>query len=640
MPTTSRTFRVFISSTFEDLIEERNALQRDVFPRLSEFCEAHGARFQGIDLRWGVRDEAVLGQRMMEICLAEIERCQRTRIKPNLIVLLGDRYGRPPLPARVQAPEFEAVLSSAETDGDRTLIESWYQRDDNAVPAEYLLIPRTGEFVDANRWKEIEERLGASLRKAARAAGLAPGALLKYEGSASHQEIVKGLGTTPEDRRHTFAFLRATDGAKEPPELTELKGFLRAQLGENVVEYNAGDIGSLCKDVVASLSKVILDEVSRFESRTVLELEVEAHDEFARERSRHFTGRTSVLDAITEYLKRNDQRPLVVHGPSGSGKTAIIAKASQDHKGIRRFIGATPEASNGLTFLRSLCEEIGQRYGQAGALPATFNELVVLFHDRLTLATADRPLTLYVDALDQLGPQDPAAAVDWLPRELPPHCHIVLSTIDLPATLANAEPVAVGTFSGNEAIETLDLWLKDGKRTLRDDQRAKVLAESGLPLYQKLAFEEARLWRSVDPIDKCVLGDGLPGIIERLFARLSEPGNHGEVLVKHTLGFLTAARYGLTENEMLDVLAASDVVWNDFERARRHDLPDIVRRLPVIVWSRLYLDLEPYLTERVVPGGTTISFYHRQLAESVAKDKSYHAELARYFGRQSKVSIT
>jgi NACHT domain- and WD repeat-containing protein len=91
MPIATRTFRVFVSSTFDDLKEERNALQKDVFPKLQELCASHGARFQAIDLRWGVRDEAALDQRTMEICLAEIERCQKTGIKPNFIVLLGDR---------------------------------------------------------------------------------------------------------------------------------------------------------------------------------------------------------------------------------------------------------------------------------------------------------------------------------------------------------------------------------------------------------------------------------------------------------------------------------------------------------------------------------------------------------------------
>src|ERR1700676_4018274 len=111
MPLTTRTFRVFISSTFEDLKEERNALQREVFPRLRDLCLSHGCRFQAVDLRWGVRDEATLDQRMMEVCLTEIERCQRPEIKPNFIVLLGDRYGPPVLPARIEARELKSVLA-------------------------------------------------------------------------------------------------------------------------------------------------------------------------------------------------------------------------------------------------------------------------------------------------------------------------------------------------------------------------------------------------------------------------------------------------------------------------------------------------------------------------------------------------
>src|SRR5208283_1940349 len=85
MPTATRTFRVFVSSTFEDLKAEREALQRDVFPKLRQFCEENGTRFQAIDLRWGVRDEAALDQQTMEICLREIERCQLTGIRPNFI---------------------------------------------------------------------------------------------------------------------------------------------------------------------------------------------------------------------------------------------------------------------------------------------------------------------------------------------------------------------------------------------------------------------------------------------------------------------------------------------------------------------------------------------------------------------------
>ena|ERR1039458_3608309 len=108
MPIATRTFRVFVSSTFEDLKEER-----DVFPKLRKLCEQHGARFQAIDLRWGVRDEAAVDQRTMEICLTEIERCQAAGVRPNFIVLLGDRYGSLPVPApfsTIDTIDFEREL--------------------------------------------------------------------------------------------------------------------------------------------------------------------------------------------------------------------------------------------------------------------------------------------------------------------------------------------------------------------------------------------------------------------------------------------------------------------------------------------------------------------------------------------------
>ena len=69
MTQSTRTFRVFVSSTFSDLKAERNALQEQVFPRLRALCQQYWARFQPIDLRWGVSEEASLDQQAMSICL-------------------------------------------------------------------------------------------------------------------------------------------------------------------------------------------------------------------------------------------------------------------------------------------------------------------------------------------------------------------------------------------------------------------------------------------------------------------------------------------------------------------------------------------------------------------------------------------
>src|ERR1019366_688833 len=345
MPTATRTFRVFVSSTFEDLKEERNALQREVFPKLAKLCEEHGARFQAIDLRWGVRDEAGLDQKTMEICLAEIERCKKTNLKPNFIVLLGDRYGWRPLPARINAAEFERVRNSIPGDENRALVDCWYQRDDNAVPPEYLLKPRTGEFMDPQRWGDVERVLHGVLREAARNAGVDPDDLIKYEASATHQEILKGLGREAEDREQVFAFLRkATEG--KDTDLENLKEELKQQLGDNAFSFDAGGYDELCRRVRKNLERVILNEVARFESRPVLDLEIDAQNTFAADRSKHFVGRAPVMSAIDDYVRSDDRRPMVIHGASGSGKSAIMATVSGAAGAIRRFIGATPGSSN------------------------------------------------------------------------------------------------------------------------------------------------------------------------------------------------------------------------------------------------------------------------------------------------------
>jgi WD40 repeat protein len=645
MPIATRTFRVFVSSTFEDLKEERDALQRDVFPKLRRLCEQHGARFQAIDLRWGVRDEAALDQQTMEICLREIERCQRTGVKPNFIVLLGDRYGWRPLPSRIPASEFDAFRAHILAGEAEALANHWYKLDENAVPPEYCIQPRTGEFVSPAAWNPVEQALHQALAQAVRAAGLPETELVKYEASATHQEILAGLGKTEADRQHVFGFFRRTSGETDA-RLEDLKAYLRTRLPGNIVEFDPGDIARLCDAVFAHLQDVIELEVKRFEDRSALDLEVEAHDRFAEEHSRIFTGRQAVLETIAGYLRGPERRPLVLHGESGSGKSAVMAKASQQYRGpgrvIRRFIGASPQSASGHALLTSLCREIAPPT-TSDVTPVDYAQLENAFKERLKVASAGQPLVIFIDALDQLAASDPARDVTWLPPELPPHVKVIVS-ISVSGTgdgerLPEGVPVRLERMAQSEGEQALDELLREARRNLQPWQQETVLAHferCGLPLYLKLAADESRLWRSFAPENACKLGEGVAGVIDTLFDRLSTNANHGPVLVGRSLGYLAAARYGLAEDEILDVLTEDDAVWNDFDKRKHHEVSE--RRLPVVVWSRLSLDLEPYLTERAAPGGTVIAFYHRQLAERVEakflagdEAQSRHADLAMHF---------
>jgi len=180
MPLQTNTFRIFVSSTFSDLKEERNALQERVFPRLRELCAQHGGRFQAIDLRWGVSEEASLDQQTMNICLGEITRCQQVTPRPNFILLLGDRYGWMPPPPQIPAHEFDAILERVGDAEGRELLREWYKRDDNAVPPAYCLKPRRGELAIYEHWETVEKKLHGILEKAAGENKIPPDEFIKY----------------------------------------------------------------------------------------------------------------------------------------------------------------------------------------------------------------------------------------------------------------------------------------------------------------------------------------------------------------------------------------------------------------------------------------------------------------------------
>src|SRR5581483_1808453 len=312
---------------------------------LGKRCESRGARFQAIDLRWGVSDEASLDQQTMALCLQEIARSRQVTPRPNFIALLGDRYGWRPLPSEVPDDEFARILPVIPR-ADRALLGEWYTRDDNAVPPSRVLRHRMldvppsaspGRLVRARRseaqsWRATEARLRHVLLRGAERAGLDRDRLLRYGGSASHQEIAAGVFEPKGAGRHVFAFLRTIrtlssrasaggcldrDGRGRPdPVARQALADLRRELLErlpsgNVFEYEArwegrgistDHLDDLCRDVEASLWGAIEAELESFERRDPLDVEESAHRAFAEERRRHFTGRARARRAIASYL--------------------------------------------------------------------------------------------------------------------------------------------------------------------------------------------------------------------------------------------------------------------------------------------------------------------------------------------------
>ena len=189
MTNNSKTFRLFISSTFSDFQVERETLQTKVFPEIKEYCSIKGYTFQPIDLRWGVSDEAQEDQKTLEICVKEVQSCKRHDY-PNFLIMIGDRYGWIPLPNIIEKSEFEQIIQSVQGK-DKEYILSWYYEDANQIPTSYILKQRIEDYKDPNKWTEVESKLRSILQVSV--SQLDEGIKEKYFTSATELEAIEGI---------------------------------------------------------------------------------------------------------------------------------------------------------------------------------------------------------------------------------------------------------------------------------------------------------------------------------------------------------------------------------------------------------------------------------------------------------------
>ena len=235
----SKTFRLFISSTFSDFNEERRLLQTYVFPKVKDYCSGKGYTFQPIDLRWGVSNEAQLDQKTLELCINEVH-ASKLQPHPNFLIMAGDRYGWVPCPYAIEEEEFKAIKkqvkatdepltieykeykvkdSNACETGDKgsfdeqdnnkifkpndsqitkiELLEKWYKLDENQIPPSYILQERVnnehGCYESYQYWEAEENALREIIQTAVNESDLSDEIKYKYFDSATEQETVDGI---------------------------------------------------------------------------------------------------------------------------------------------------------------------------------------------------------------------------------------------------------------------------------------------------------------------------------------------------------------------------------------------------------------------------------------------------------------
>jgi tetratricopeptide (TPR) repeat protein len=573
-----REIRMFISSTFRDMHEEREELVKQIFPQLRRLCESRGVTWGEVDLRWGVPDEAKAEGKVLPLCLAEIARC-----RPYFIGLLGERYG-------------------------------W-------VPEE---IPE--ELLEAQPW------LNEHRKESVTALEILHGVLRNPEMSGHAFFYFRDpafadrhTGFTEEDfaRRERLAALK--DNVRKSRFPVAENFATPKQLGEWVL-----------RDLTAVIEKLYPES----SIPDPLDRAAADHEAYAASRRRVYIGRPQYFERLDAHAS-GEGPPLVVVGESGGGKSALLANwthpRSEEHpetQVIVHFIGAAPDSADWMAMLRRLLGEFKRHFGIQIEIPDQPDALRMAFANALHMVAARGRVVLALDALNQIEDRDGALDLVWLPPVIPANVRLILSTLagrPLEDLRKRAWPVLTVEPLEPAERETLIVdYLKQFAKQLSLPHRKRIAAapQSANGLYLTTVLNELRLFGSHEELDRRIgwyleAADPLElygKVIQRWERDYEERGPQSEDIVGESLSRLWAARRGLSETELLESLGTEG------------------SPLPRAVWSPLFLAASDALVNR----GGLLTFAHDFLREAVREaylptldlQQRAHGTLADYFRSQ------
>jgi tetratricopeptide (TPR) repeat protein len=590
---------VFVSSTFRDMQEERDALATHVFPALRERCEARGVVWGEVDLRWGITDEDAAEAGVLSICLDVIDECQ------VFIGLLGERYGWVPA-------AFDAALLER---------EPWLGEQTGSSVTEL-------EIVHATLSHSPRPQDALFYFRAPAAAASREGFVEAATEADTARWGLDGAWAAARERRERLAGLKA-----------------RIRDAGLTVREGYRDGRSFTQQVLDDLTSLIDDRFPEAAPASVLERDRAAHEAFADSRRSAFVDRPRYAVALDTQLA-SGSGPVLMTGVAGVGKSSLLAdfarraeeRSVDERPGvggdaavapvITHFVGASTDSGALGGMLRRLIGEIADRCGVSVEIPDKLDALRPAFAEALQRAATTGPVVLVIDGLDQLEDRGGGEWLTWLPPLLPTNVHIVVSARPGPAVEEAMQRgwrvIEVDPLGEAERRELVAAHLRQYRKSLPRQAVERIVAAqaSGNALFLRVLLEELRLYGDHGTLDRrltSLLGAAdVAALYQLVLARWEadyerdRPG-----LVRDALTTLWAARRGLSEAELLDLL-------------RDGELP-----LPSAIWSPLRLATKQMLVDHAGLFG----FAHQYARDAVedrylaleGAQESAHQRLAGYF---------
>jgi hypothetical protein len=598
-----RCVRVFLSSSFLDMQEEREALIRRVFPELRERCEARGVNWGEVDLRWGVTREEAEERLALPICLAEIDEC-----RPFFLAMLGERYGWVP----------DAIASDA--------VARYPWLDNMRGRSVTELEIRHGALNDRSDAALFYFRDPAWLDRLSDTADRA-----NYE------------TTEPQARRR----------------LAELKEEIIAA-GFRVRTYSdPKELGPLVReDMIRLLDRFLPSAAASLDER-----DAAAQGALIARHSSAHVGNRAELRLLDEHAQgTKSPAGLIVTGEAGSGKSALLARwvALRGDGGLgpagsvpgmwQRFLGrgntrqkvvvfhfagASVDSTGVPAMLRWLTAELGRRAGFQWVIADNPVGRSTAFATALAAAAVKRQVVLVLDGLDQIDRRGQGLDLAWLPHPLPKGVRVIASASPGPVldelSSRRWRSMTLGPIDRPARAEFVKAYLRSNHhKTLDRDQAAQVAAvEAGAnPLFLRTLLEElvcsARLIEDLtELIGRYAGAKSQSDLFDLMLTRLENAHEKDRPgLLAKALTLLWASRHGLSDGEAEDLLGDPK------------DGP-----LPPAVWVPLRHAVRPFTASWSglvnLPEGALRQAAERRYLSHPAAQASAHRRLAEYFVNRS-----
>lgn len=506
----NRQIRIFISSTFQDMQEERDFLITKIFPKLQVEAAKRDVSVVPLDLRWGITEEEAESGKVIQICLQEIQNS-----RPFFIGLIGNRYG--------WCPGKEELLKN---DVLRERWGDWLEKDlDNGLSV-----------------TEIEMQYG----------------VLRYEKHINAYFYIK------EDNE---------DATQNTAKIKRLKKAIRTNSRYPVADYVTPDeLGKMVeRDFLALLDKLYpITEGSAREkenyaqsafmhSKTEIYVPEESNfkelDEFVlnrEERELLVTGESGMgkSSLLANWIVRSE----------GKNNWHIFSN----------FIGNGCKESSPTLILQKLIDDICDFYHIQPSSPA--ENLTQQLDSLFQKTFGEKPFIVVLDGLNQIPELGNAKSLNWLPAATNNVKYIFTSTLgDTTMEVLQSRRchiMKLNPLSEDSRKELTRLYLSRYNKSLLPNQVEKIIKDrqNENTFALRTMLDELVCFGVYELLDKRI--DYYLGAksVEEFFMRVLSryEADYGLRIVSQSLMLIACSKRGLAENELLNIVPVKPLEWSQF----------------------------------------------------------------------------